>query len=92
VAADYVKQASVVATARPQPQVWDITPGNDNLNINVSWRDVLGHDGLSATLFVYNVTRNQYAPNQLGTYDTLGILGLGVAVPRMWGVRAKYAF
>lgn len=92
VSGDYVKQGEVVATARAQPQIWDMTPPNDNLNVNINWDNILGRDGLSGAIFIYNVTGNQSSPGQLGTYDTLGILGLGVAPPRMWGGRLRYRF
>ena len=50
VSGDYVKQGQVVATARAQPQFWDLTPPNDNLNVNINWDNILGRDGLSAKL------------------------------------------
>jgi hypothetical protein len=38
------------------------------------------------------MTKNTINNSQVTTYDSLGMLPSGVAVPRMFGVRLRYSF
>lgn len=90
--ANYSAQAMVYNTAAPNPQFYDKSPGFDNLDADLAWTDVAGHRGLSAWLFVTNLTDNHWANGQFGAYQQLGLWGLSVAEPRLYGVRVKMSF
>lgn len=63
-----------------------------NLDLNFDWRDVMGHEGLSAGVFVTNVTKNEQ--NDGGCYCdvALGVTAPVPQVPRMFGVKVGYSF
>jgi iron complex outermembrane receptor protein len=92
ITADYTHQYRLLSTSRLQPTPFDYGPGVTNLNVSIDWNDIMGRQGLDAQLFAHNVTKNHWYHGTLGTYDTLGVLGIGVAPPRMWGVRLRYSF
>lgn len=70
----------------------DVNPAYHNLDLNFDWRDVLGHEGLTGSLFVTNVTKN--VQNDGGGYldNAAGFTSALPAVPRMFGVRVGYSF
>ena len=90
--ADYSWQDDVVTTATPDPQYYDRTPSYGTLNINLTWTDTLGVDRLTSTLFVTNVADNETADGQFGAYNSLGLWGPSVAVPRQVALRLRYSF
>ncbi len=63
-----------------------------NLDLNFDWRDVLGHEGLTAGVFVTNVTKNEQ--NDGGCYCdvALGVTSPIPQVPCMFGVKVGYSF
>ena len=63
-----------------------------NLDLNFDWRGVMGHEGLSAGVFVTNVTKNEQ--NDGGCYCdvALGVTAPVPQVPRMFGVKVGYSF
>lgn len=70
----------------------DENPAYSNLDLNFDWRDVLGNEGLNASVFVTNVTKN--TQNDGGCYCdvALGITSPVPQVPRMFGVKVGYSF
>ena len=70
----------------------DKNPAYHNLDLNFDWRNVLGHEGLSSSVFVTNVTKN--VQNDGGCYCdvALGVTSQAPATPRMFGVRVGYSF
>ncbi len=70
----------------------DQNPAYSNLDLNFDWRDVLGNEGLSASVFVTNVTKN--TQNDGGCYCdvALGVTSPAPQVPRMFGVKVGYSF
>ncbi|MBY0509872.1 MAG: TonB-dependent receptor plug domain-containing protein [Rhodospirillaceae bacterium] len=63
-----------------------------NLDLNFDWRDVMGNEGLNASVFVTNVTKN--IQNDGGCYCNvaLGLTSPAPQVPRMFGVKLGYSF
>lgn len=89
---NYTRQSKVNGNANKDvPIRQDYLPAFDNVNLSLNWREVLGHDGLDATLFVTNLTEQATASGRAATYDNIGILGYAVA-PRTWGVTLRYGF
>jgi iron complex outermembrane recepter protein len=78
--------ANVVCVGVDQNQAYS------NLDLNFDWRDVLGNEGLNASVFVTNVTKN--IQNDGGCYcdGPLGITSPAPQVPRMFGVKVGYSF
>ncbi len=70
----------------------DKNPAYHNLDISLDWRDVMGHEGLTSSVFVTNVTKN--LQNDGGCYCdvALGVTSPIPTTPRMFGVRVGYAF
>jgi iron complex outermembrane receptor protein len=70
----------------------DENPAYSNLDLNFDWRDVLGNEGLNASVFVTNVTKN--TQNDGGCYCdvALGVTSPAPQVPRMFGVKVGYSF
>ena len=93
VTAAYSWQDEVANTARPanaHPYVYN--PPLDNLDADITWRDLFGKTGLTATFFMTNVTDFERVNGQFTAYDTLGEFGYSRAVPRSWGIRVRYDF
>jgi len=93
VTAAYSWQAEVANTARPRsafPYVYN--PPLNNLDANITWRHVLGYSALTTSLIATNVTNFDRVNGQFTAYDTLGLFGYSVAVPRSWAVRVQYDF
>ena len=61
-------------------------------NASIDWRDIGGHEGVSASVFVTNLFRNKSGIGQFGAYNAIGIWGEYVAPPMMYGVRLRYAY
>jgi iron complex outermembrane receptor protein len=93
VGADYTWQDELANEARPKgtnPYVFNAPI--ENLNASVTWKDVLGRTGMTATLFFTNLTEEDYNNSQFTGYETNGWFGRGAAVPRSWGLRFRYEF
>lgn len=63
-----------------------------NLDIGAIWNNVMGHDGLSASFTMTNVTQNTITNSQAATDGLTGFTAQQPAVPRMWFVTLKYKF
>jgi iron complex outermembrane receptor protein len=70
----------------------DTNPAYNNLDLNFDWRDVMGQEGLSAGVFVTNVTKNEHGDGQCGCDVALGVTSHIPQVPRMFGVKLGYSF
>jgi iron complex outermembrane receptor protein len=94
ITANYFHSAKFYFQVKPIAQIGpEVTnPPYHNLDLSFDWRDILGNDGLEGSFFVTNMTKNVINNSQVTTYDSLGMLPSGVAVPRMFGVRLRYAF
>ncbi len=92
VSADWVWQGVTVNTSTLDRSLYDTNPQLGFLNLNLNWRDVVGFKGIDATVFATNVLNEARYNGQLGTYDSLGIYGITVSPPAMWGVKVRYSF
>jgi len=90
--ASFTHQDEIVGTSTPMPQWYDMGPGFNNLDLNLTWQRVLGRKGLSASFFVTNALGNRDANGGFGAYESLGIVGYTPAVPRSFGLRVRQAF
>ncbi len=63
-----------------------------NLDLNLDWRDIMGTEGLTGSVFVTNVTKNVTAYGGCYCDIALGLNAPAPAVPRMFGVRMGYSF
>lgn len=66
-------------------------PGYSLLNLNAGVRDI-GGTGFDVTLFGQNVTNKKYRVSSGGGFESSGINDFLYGVPRVYGVRLKYAF
>jgi iron complex outermembrane recepter protein len=73
-------------------RVVDCNPSYYNLDMTLNWRDMLGNEGLSGSVFVTNVTKNEQ--NDGGCYcnGPLALTSQAPQVPRMFGIRLRYDF
>jgi iron complex outermembrane receptor protein len=92
ISANYNWQSRWVGQAELNPPIQDTNPPFGNLDMNLTWTDFVGTEGLNATLFVTNVTNNVYTDSMLPVWNSLGYTAITPAAPRMWGVRARYSF
>ncbi|HLG88519.1 MAG TPA: TonB-dependent receptor [Alphaproteobacteria bacterium] len=69
-----------------------ITPGFDDLDLSLDWKDVWGEPGLDATVYGTNVLGNVMTNGPFGVYSALGIFGITPKAPPMWAVRLRYSF
>ena len=63
-----------------------------NLDLNLDWRDIMGHEGLTGSVFVTNVTKNVQAYGGCYCDVALGLNAPAPAAPRMFGVKMGYSF
>lgn len=63
-----------------------------NLDLNLDWHDVYGHNGLTAGMFVTNVTKNTKNSGGCFCDVALGYTGRIPAAPRMFGLKLGYSF
>jgi len=68
-----------------------VLPSHRLVNLNVGWKQIMT-SAFDASLFVTNVTDEEYATYVPGFYDQLGMEFHVVGEPRMWGARVKYNF
>ncbi|HWS68155.1 MAG TPA: TonB-dependent receptor [Steroidobacteraceae bacterium] len=88
----FSRQSTETFVALPAQGPWDQIPAYDNLDVNIRWREMLGHKGLEASLFGTNLTKNVVAEGHLTAYENLGIASGYPAIPRMFGARLAYGF
>ncbi len=68
------------------------TPGFGNLDLNLVWKNVLGHEGITATAYGTNVYGNVRTNGPFQVYSALGIYGIAPAAPPEFGFRVRYDF
>jgi len=69
-----------------------VTPGFDNLDLNLRWDRIMGNEALSGTLWGTNVLGNVRTNGPFGVYAALGIFGITPKAPPMFGFRLRYDF
>jgi iron complex outermembrane receptor protein len=74
-----------------RPPTYD-TPGFENLDMSLEWKDIMGHRGVSATMWGTNITANVRTNGPFQVYSPLGIYGIAPKAPPMYGVRFRYEF
>jgi iron complex outermembrane receptor protein len=67
-------------------------PPHSNLDMSLDWRNVNGVDGLSATLSVTNVTKNDVGEGGCYCESALGVNSPAPPPPRMFSLRLRYNF
>jgi iron complex outermembrane receptor protein len=92
VGADYDYTARVYTQISFPRIIEDSTPGWSKLDMNLKWADVLGKQGLDASLYVTNVANTSGASGECPCLSTLGFYAYTPAAPRMFGVTARYSF
>lgn len=70
---------------------YGVMPSYDLFNLNVNWSRVAG-SAFDLSLFVTNLTDEEYVTNVTGNYYDLGLEHGQVGVPRMYGMRLRYNF
>jgi iron complex outermembrane receptor protein len=75
----------------PDVGLMNVGPYN-SLNADLDWRNVMGHQGVDASLFVTNIFNNKTNVGPLGAYNALGVWGDMVAPPQMYGLKLRYSF
>ncbi len=70
----------------------DCAPSLYNLNANISWDNVMGNEGVRATLYVTNVTKNDQVAGINTQYDTLNAVGYQPNEPRYIWLSLQYSF
>ncbi|MFT4056892.1 MAG: TonB-dependent receptor [Novosphingobium sp.] len=78
-------------TASQRVDGYTSIPGYSLVNLNAGINEVAG-TGFDLTLFAQNVTNKHYRVTSTGSYDSTGILDFMYGVPRVYGLRLKYAF
>jgi iron complex outermembrane receptor protein len=66
-------------------------PSLNLVNLNLSWNSIMG-SGLSVAGFASNVTNKQYFTYVPGLYNTVGFETAELGMPRMYGLRVRYAW
>lgn len=61
-------------------------------NAKIDWKDVMGYEGLSAGLFVRNLTDKIYTTSGLISLNTFGSATKSYAEPRTYGLNVAYRF
>ena len=76
------------------PVLYDDVPAYDNVDLSLSWHNVMGSNGLDARAYVTNVLENVWADGSCLCYvaSSLGMASRSVAVPREWGMSVRYSF
>jgi iron complex outermembrane receptor protein len=70
----------------------DCSPAAGNLDAGVDWHNFLGHENLSMSLQVTNITNNVIEDTRANLDPSLGATALAVAPPRMIYATLKYRF
>lgn len=79
-----------VAIADNKMAYKDCAPSLYNINANISWDDILGNEGLRATLYVTNITKNDRPAGINTQYDTLNAVGYQPNEPRYIYLSLQY--
>ena len=95
-AGDVTLSATYVYTSKQRTAASTVTPigavpGNELLNLNLSW-DSVGGLPLDLAAFVTNVTNEKTYTFVGGGWQSTGIEYGTLGMPRMWGLRVKFRF
>jgi len=75
------------------PQIaQNVDPEFSDLDMNLSWKNPFGYDGVTARLWVTNLLQEQWGFGSLAAYQALGIYDRGVAKPQEYGFTLRYDF
>jgi len=93
---DVVLSATYVHTGSQKTSADAVTPFGtvpafDLLNLNLNWSKV-GGSPIDLSAFVTNVTNKKYYTFMGGGWQSTGVEYGNIGMPRMWGVRLRYAF
>ena len=77
--------------SEPRLPTYD-TPGFENLDINLVWKNPMGYQGVTATAYGTNVTSNDRTNGPFQVYSALGVYGFAPKAPAMFGFRFRYDF
>jgi iron complex outermembrane recepter protein len=77
--------------AQTAPPAYQTLGSQNNLNLNLNWRDILGRP-FDLSVFATNVTDKQYYLATAGVYQSFGYDVAYLNLPRMYGARLKYRF
>jgi iron complex outermembrane receptor protein len=94
ISADYYHRSGYYNVVKPIAQMsgGDIKGPHHNLNLSARWRDIMGTEGIDATLLWSNVTKNTETDGQFSGYSSVGYYTTTPAVPRMISLRLNYDF
>jgi hypothetical protein len=91
--ASYAWQSRVYTdTAKAHPVDASYTPAFGNLDASISWRNIMEHDGLDATIFGNNLTNNMWAIGGFLGYNSVGVRSYLLAQQRTYGIHLRYSF
>lgn len=77
----------------PDPQYYlGYWPPRESLNASLRWENVMGREGLVASVYGTNLTEQDGNGGGYCSYTALGICTESPAQPRMFGVRLRYNF
>jgi outer membrane protein OmpA-like peptidoglycan-associated protein len=77
--------------SEPRLPTYD-TPGFENLDLNLEWKNPMGYQGITATAYGTNVTSNDRTNGPFQVYSALGVYGFAPKAPAMFGFRFRYDF
>jgi iron complex outermembrane receptor protein len=81
-----------MANATDPTNPFDYNGAMHNLDLNLTWDDVMGHKGIQAIAYGTNVTNNTFGIGGLSFEPAFGFLTRNIAPPAMWGISLKYSF
>jgi iron complex outermembrane receptor protein len=70
----------------------DCKPAYANLDLNLTWRGVMGNSALTMIFGVTNFNKNVWSGSQANLDRSAGFTAFQPAVPRMWTFRTTYDF
>lgn len=70
----------------------DINPSYENVDVTLSWNEIMGKTGLDGRFYVTNLLQEKFTEGMEPSYYSFGYVGLSVARPRMFGVTMRYSF
>jgi iron complex outermembrane receptor protein len=85
-------QSGVVGNEELDAPRGDRTSQYGTFNASLTWNNVLGHEGLDATVYGTNLLDNTVSIGGLAVYASLGFTSVLPPPPRMWGGTLRYSF
>ncbi len=89
--ADFYMQSSVHLNDTELADGFGKQPGYDNLNLRLSWANVVGNP-IDLALFVTNAGDSIHAQSLNSFYSVVGTANAIYSEPRMWGAEVRYRF